>query len=362
LEKAIVIYSTWHSTYPREFNPANALANDSNLLGRYPAAIAAAQDAVRLDPNHSFGYANLAIALMASNRYEEAQQVCDEALAKHRSSSLVQRIQFQLAFLNGDPRHIAAAKALAMRDPDNAFDIGQAAFAQGKVIEATRLFTQAAEEARRGAFPGIAAGDLSGEAILLAEVGEVEQARRLARESISDDAGETGYGQPMIALATVGTEQEVVELERKLDRAFPLSVYNMGLYRPVTEGLMAARRKASPAEVQQAMTPAVPYELGGEADLMPIYFRARLLMERGDGVGAVQEFQRLLDHRGIDPTSPFLSLAHLGLARAHHHLNQARESCTEYREFLHLWKDGDPQVPVLQAARREAATLCPLAH
>jgi eukaryotic-like serine/threonine-protein kinase len=362
LEKAIAIYNTWHNTYPREFSPANALANDSNLLGRYPAAITAAQDAVRLDPNHAFGYANLAIALMSSNRYEEAQQVCDEALAKHRSSSLVQRIQFQLAFLSGDLRRIAVAKELAMHDADNAFDIGQADFAQGKVAEATRLFTQAAEEARRASFPGIAAGDLSGEAILLAEVGETEQARRLSRASVSDDAGETGYGQPMVALATVGTVQEVVDLERKLDRAFPLSVYNMGLYRPVTEGLMAARRKASSAEVQQAMTPAVPYELGGEADLLPIYIRARLLMERGDGAGAVQEFQRLLDHRGIDPTSPFLSLAHLGLARAHHQLNQTSESCTEYREFLDLWKDGDPQVPVLVAAKREAARLCPIAH
>jgi hypothetical protein len=76
----------------------------------------------------------------------------------------------------------------------------------------------------------------------------------------------------------------------------------------------------------------------------------------------VQEFQRLLDHRGIDPTSPFLSLAHLGLARAHHQLKQTSESCTEYREFLHLWKDGDPQVPVLVAAKREAARLCPIAH
>jgi len=162
LEKAIAIYSTWHSTYPREWNPANALANDSNLLGRYPVAITTAQDAVRLDPNHSFGYANLAVALMASNRYDEAQQVCDQALAKHRSSSIVQRINFQLASLSGDPRRIAAAKRSAIHDGDNTFDIGQAAFAQGKIAEATRLFTQAAEEARRGSFPGVAASDLSG--------------------------------------------------------------------------------------------------------------------------------------------------------------------------------------------------------
>jgi len=154
----------------------------------------------------------------------------------------------------------------------------------------------------------------------------------------------------MIALAIAGTPQEVVDLEHELDRAFPLSAYNMGYYRPVTEGLMAARRKASPAEVLRALTPAVPYELGQVADLLPIYIRARLLRDSGDGVDAVQEFQRLLDHRGIDPTSPLLPLAHLGLARAHRQLSQTSQSCTEYREFLREWKDGDPQV--LPEARR----------
>ena len=90
-----------------------------------------------------------------------------------------------------------------------------------------------------------------------------------------------------------------------------------------------------------------------------MYIRATLLAEAGDAAGASNEFQRFLDNRGVDPTLPMSPLAHLGLARAHHALHQTAASCTEYREFLREWKDGDPDVPVLHAARREAAQLCP---
>jgi hypothetical protein len=106
------------------------------------------------------------------------------------------------------------------------------------------------------------------------------------------------------------------------------------------------------------MAPAVPYELGQEADLLPVYIRAVLLAEAGDASAAGSEFQRLLDNRGVDPTLPMLPLAHLGLARAHHALHQTAQSCTEYREFLREWKDADAQVPVLQAAKRETARFC----
>ena len=184
-------------------------------------------------------------------------------------------------------------------------------------------------------------------------------ARRLARSSISDDASEEGYGQAMVALAMVGDTQEAAELQRKMDRSYPVSTYNLGVYRPTAAGLLARRRGATPDQILEAMAPAVPYELGLYAVLLPVYIRATVLADAGDQQGAEREFQRLLDNRGVDPTSPMLPLSHLGLARAHKSAHQMNESCTEYQEFFREWRNADADVPVLRNARREAAHSCP---
>jgi eukaryotic-like serine/threonine-protein kinase len=360
LEKAISIYRLWHDTYPREWTPANALANDLNLVGRYPEAVAAAQEAVRLEPNHSFGYTNLAVALMAENRYAEAQQICSDALAKNRVSSVLRRVNFQLAFTSGDVQRIQAAAEGMEKDVDSSFTLAETKLAEGKVKEAKRLFAASAALARSAGLPGIEATDVSGEAIELALIGEKEEAVRLARESVSADAGELGYAQPMVVFAMFGTPQEVADIGQKMDRAYPLSEYNMGMFWPQANGFLARRRGATAEQILKTMETAVPYELGQEAVLLPVYIRGTVLTEVGDGARAVQEFQRLLDHRGVDPTSPLVPLAHLGLARAHYLTHQTKESCIEYREFLRQWKHADPEVPILRSARSESSARCPV--
>jgi hypothetical protein len=162
----------------------------------------------------------------------------------------------------------------------------------------------------------------------------------------------------MVVLAMFGTPEEVAEIGQKMDRAYPQSEYNIGMFWPQANGLLARRRGATAEEILKTMAPARPYELGQEAVLLPVYIRGAVLTEVGDGARAVQEFQRLLDHRGVDPTSPLVPLAHLGLARAHYLAHQTSESCNEYREFLHEWDHADPSVPILQAARTESAARC----
>jgi DNA-binding winged helix-turn-helix (wHTH) protein/tetratricopeptide (TPR) repeat protein len=358
LEKALTIYSLWHTTYPRDWSPLNAMSNDLNLIGRYPEAIGAAQEAVRLEPNHAFPYTNLALGLLGANRFAEAEQVCADAAAKHRTTSVLRRVSFQLAFASGDSERIRKATD-GMKGPvDDSYWLAEAAIAQGKVKEAEELFTASAAQAHNAGLPGIESSDLTGEAIFLALVGEKGKARRLARSSISDDAGEVGYGQAMVVLALLGDEQEVSDLERKMDHNYPVSTYNIGVYRPMTAGLMTRRHGGTADKILEVMAPAVPYQLGQYAELLPIYIRAISLADAGDAQAARQEFQHLLDNRGVDPTSPLLPLSHLGLARVHKMARQTNESCIEYREFLREWKNADPAVPILRAARSEAARSC----
>jgi len=362
LEKALAIYSLWHTTYPRDWTPLNALANDLNLIGRYPDAIAAAQEAVRLEPNHAFPYTNLAVALLGANRYAEAEKVCADATARHRTSSVLRKVNFQLAFASGDAERIRKATETMKEPVEDTFLLAETALAQGKLKEAERLIETSAAQARNAGMPGIESSDLTGEAILLAFVGEKDKARRLARSSISDAAGEVGYGQAMVAMALLGDTQRVAELSRKMDETYPVSTYNVGVYRPMVAGLMARRSGGGADKILDVMTPGVPYELGQYADLLPIYIRAISLEDVGEDQSAEREFQRLLDNRGVDPTSPLLPLSHLGLARTHKAAHQMKESCTEYQEFFREWKDADPDVPILRSARSEASRSCPAVH
>ena len=359
LEKALTIYSLWHTTYPRDWTPLNALANDLNLIGRYPDAIAAAQEAVRLEPNHAFPYTNLAVALLGANRYAEAEKVCADATARHRTSSVLRKVNFQLAFASGDAERIRKATETMKEPVEDAFLLAETALAQGKLKEAERLIAKSATQAHDAGMPGIESSDLTGEAILLAFVGKTDKARRLARSSISDDAGEVGYGQAMIVMALLDDTQRVAELSRKMDDTYPVSTYNIGVYRPMVAALMERRRGGSADKILDVMAPAIPYELGQYADLLPVYIRAISLADVGDRGRSEREFQRLLDNRGVDPTSPLLPLSHLGLARSHKAAHQRKESCTEYQEFFREWKDADPDVPILRAARTEASRYCP---
>ena len=362
LEKALTIYSLWHTTYPRDWSPLNALANDLNLIGRYPEAVAAAQEAVRLEPNHSFPYTNLALALLSANRYAEAEQVCAAAAARHRTSSVLRRVNFQLAFVSGDSERIRKATDSMKGPVEDSFWLAEAALAEGKLKDAEGFFEASAAQAHNAGLPSIEASDLTGEAIYLALVGEGDKARQLARSSISEDVGEVGYGQAMVVLALLGDPQEVAELSRKMDRGYPFSTYNIGVYRPMTAGLMARRRGEAPEKILEAMAPSVPYQLGQYATLLPVYIRAISLAGVGDAQGAGQQFQFLLDHRGVDPTSPLLPLSHLGLARVHKMAHQNSESCTEFEEFLREWKNADPDIPILRAARSEATHSCSALH
>ena len=89
------------------------------------------------------------------------------------------------------------------------------------------------------------------------------------------------------------------------------------------------------------------------ANYWPIYIRGEALLKARDGVKAAAEYQKILDHRGINPTSPVYSLARLGVGRAHALQGDSAKVKLAYQDFFALWKDADPDVPVLKAAKAE---------
>jgi len=115
-----------------------------------------------------------------------------------------------------------------------------------------------------------------------------------------------------------------------------------------------------PEEAVRLLEGAAAYELGSfpdGADLWPIYFRGKAYLLAHDSVKAAAEFQKFLDHRGVDAVSPFFPLSQLGLARALAMQGDAAKARTAYQDLFVMWKDADADLPVLKQAKGEYAKL-----
>jgi len=105
----------------------------------------------------------------------------------------------------------------------------------------------------------------------------------------------------------------------------------------------------------------VSYELGAigppTGNAYPVYVRGQAYLKTHQGKEAAAEFQKLLDHRSIVLNSPLGALAHLGVARAYMLQGDSSKARAAYQDFLALWKDADPDIPILKQAKAEYAKL-----
>ena len=357
LEKASENYELWQQTYPDEWLAYNALANDANQLGRYETAIKAAKQVVFLNPNHAFGYTNLALGLMGANRFDESKAVCEEAIARRRDGDVIHTILYAMAFID---RNIKAPQ-IETNEPGMLYVEAEGEAAQGKIKDASRLFRQDIAELRAdGQSEGIA-NTLAYEALLSAVIGRTQEARLMAASSLRLGRGETVFGLNALAFALAGDAAQAKNIAEEFNRSYPLATLNMGVYAPMVQTVIAESRRPSAEEVTALMKPALPYEFGQEADLVPVYIRGQAYLTSHSGADAAREFQKMLDHLGVDPVSPYISLAYLGLARADNLMGEKTNSLKEYEHFFQLWKNADNDIPILQMAHREYRALSRLA-
>ena len=349
LEKASENYELWEQTYPDEWLAYNALANDANQLGRYETSIKAAKEAVLLNPSHSFGYTNLAVGLLGANRFDEARAVCEEAVARRRDGEVIHTILYAMAFVD---RNMKAPQS-ETNEPGVLYVEAEGEAAQGKMKDASRLFRQDIAELRAGGQSEGIANTQAYEALLNALIGRTAEGRRMAAASLRSGRGETVLGSDALAFALAGDAVQAKNIADELNNSYPLATLNMDVFSPMIQTAIAELHRPATEEVTEMMKPALPYEFGQEADLLPVYIRGQAYLMSRSGADAAREFQKMLDHHGVDPVSPYLSLAHLGLARADNLTGAKTKSLKEYEHFFQLWKDADNNIPILQAARRE---------
>jgi tetratricopeptide (TPR) repeat protein len=355
-EKGSETYKLWTEMYPNEWLAYNGLANYANLLGRYDTVVDASKETVRLEPNHNFGYINLLSGLIALNRLDEAKSICEQLIGRGRDDTFIHLNLFAIAILRHDGQAIGREHEWVQKHPDNVamrYAQAQAEAAMGKVKHSTVLFEEAAKLSAAG-------GDSEAAANTLAVVGEInsEMGRTALAQKELEEALKLGKNQIVLGIGALiasraGNEKRSHELLNELDHDYPLSTFNMGLYAPIARTTLAVKHGGSAAEIANLMEPALPYEFGQVADLLPIYVRGDSYLQIGSGKEAEREFQKILDHHGVDPTSTLYPLSQLGLARCYALAGKIDDSRRAFEAFFAIWKDAEGDVPILVKARRE---------
>jgi ATP/maltotriose-dependent transcriptional regulator MalT len=183
------------------------------------------------------------------------------------------------------------------------------------------------------------------------------EARRLSRDR------DVLYG-AAFALVVSGDSSQARAVVDDWEKRFPEDTSVRFNCQPVLRALLALQR-GEPSQAIELLQIAVPYELGeprsGFGALYPIYVRGEAYLAGHQGVEAAAEFQKILDHREIVVSDPIGALAHLQLERAFALSGDKVKAKAAYQDFLTLWKDADPDIPILKQAKAEYAKLQPAA-
>jgi tetratricopeptide (TPR) repeat protein len=324
-------------------------------LGQFEKAIQSASEFIRLEPNAPFGYSHTAPSYMALNRLEEARSILQRAVDARADNLFIHDQLYELAFLNGDAEGMQRQMKWSEGKPSEYLllnDATSVAAAHGQMQKAGELLQRSVQVSDRLGFKETTADTQSFFAVTQAEMGNASKAKELAASSSALAHGRSNMESLAVALAMTGEVSRAQAIEDDLSHRFPDDTLLHQVSIPVVRALIEMDRKA-PEKAIEALQAATPYELGTNQGLFPIYVRGLAYLQAKRGAEAAAEFQKMVDHRGIAPTAPEHSLAKLGLGRAYVLAGDTAKARAAYQDFFALWKDADPDVPILKEAKTE---------
>ncbi len=352
--------------FPRDWFFFDALRLLSNALGEHEAALKAGLELHRLAPYDSPSYRGEVYTYLLLNRIEEAATAAEEAHTKGLDSNLA-AVQYGIAFYRGDTGGMALQVARAASVPAHedlllALEADTAAYF-GHLGKAREFSRRAADSAELAGQKETAAGYYATSALREALFGDAPRARQQATVAHGRSTGvDMNYGLAL-ALAYAADGGRAQALANGLAKRFPEDTGVQFNYLPTLRAKIALLH-SNPQQAIDMLAVAAPYELGLPAygyynwpNLYPVYVRGEAYLAAHRGNEAAAEFQKILDHRGIVLNEPIGALAHLGLGRAYILQGDTAKSRAAYQDFLTLWKDADPDIPIFKQAKAEYAKL-----
>jgi serine/threonine protein kinase/tetratricopeptide (TPR) repeat protein len=367
LEKGAETYELWQKTYPRNAVPYINLGFVYGTLGRCEKVLEESQEAIRLDRNNWAGFLNLALAYQCLNRLDDAEAAYKEALEVNSGSDNLVGNRYGLAFLKGDKAQMSRLVTGAMGKPGEDALLAEEADTEawfGRLRRARELTRRAMNSTQNNDDQGTVAAYQAVAALREVAAGNRQQARTGALAALKLTQSRDVKAMATLALAQAGETIAAEKLAAELDKSFPLDTLIQKYWLPTIQASLALKRK-DPTRAVELLKLASGIELGlptqFDISLCPAFVRGQAYLTLRDGRAAA-EFQKFIDHYGLVTNFPWGALARLGLARAY-----AREAATDpsarhkaraaYQNFLTLWKDADPDIPIYQQANAEYAKL-----
>jgi eukaryotic-like serine/threonine-protein kinase len=377
LDKAAQTYQEEIESYPRDSQGYNELGLVFAAQGQYEKAAEAMRRAV-VFPRYSAGrYSNLANYTLALQRLDETRQIIHEAQARKLDNGNLHMVLYVLAFLGADSAGMTELQQWLAGQPEvEHFGLALASDTEaygGHVGKAREQTKRAVDSAVRADNKEGGAIYLDNAALQQAAYGNTAEARQAAAEALKLAPASQGVeSEAALAFAMAGDMARAESLAQDLAKQFPLDTQMQSLWLPAIRAQLALDRK-NPASALTALQAASPIELGqitfvnNISCLYHVYVRGEAYLAAGQGKRAAAEFQKIIDHSGIVWNCWTGALAHLGVARANaleSRISQGADAdaarvraLAAYKDFLTLWKDADPDIPILKQAKAEYARL-----
>jgi Flp pilus assembly protein TadD len=365
LEKTRQAYELWAQTYPRDDVAPGNLGIIYLYFGQYDKVLAEARESLRLDVSGT-SYANLVNSYLIMNQLQEARALIAEAEAKKLDSTYMHFNLYLLAFLQNDAAGMAQQVAWGAGKPgveawllNNEADTAAYSGRLGKAREFSRRAVASAERAEE---KETAAGYEADAAVREALFGNAAEARQQAAAALALSTGRDVQDGAALALALAGDAAKSRALGDDLAKRFPEDTLVQLNYLPTLRAQLALIHNDSSKAIE-LLQAAAPYELGAAGSggftptLYPVYVRGEAYLAGHRGAEAAAEFRKILAWPGVVFNEPIGALARLGLARAYALQGETAKAHASYQDFLTLWKDADPAIPILLTAKSEYAKL-----
>ncbi len=364
LEQASQVYELWAKSYPQDMVPRNNLGDIYAQLGQYEKSVTETQEGLRLEPS-IIGHSNLVGDYLARNRLDDAKKEIEQAQEHKLEGDLLHWGIYQLAFLKGDDAEMErqvvwAAGKPGIEDLLLSWQSDTEAY-YGQLGKARDFSRRAVDAAIRADSKETAALWQVNAALREAEFGNTAAAKQDVAAALTLAPGRDVKLFAALTLARIGETARAKAIVAELEKSYPSQTVLKVYWLPTIRAAIELNAKNS-TQALVFLEAAAPYELGKPPQLQlgtlyPAYIRGEAHLLAHNGSTAATEFQKFLDHRGIVVNFPLGALAHLGQARGYALSGDAAKARTAYQDFFALWKDADPDIPILKEAKAEYAKL-----
>ena len=352
--KSIENYELWIQTYPRDWTPRNNLVGDYLTIGENQKALDQALETLRLQPDDVLPYQNAFSAYSLLGKFEEAKAIYNQSVEKKRDPMWLHRRRFDLAFREGDEQEMARQIAWASGKPEE-WDMfmGQAEVAafRGQLQKSRQFRQQALESARKNSLQFVTAFISGSSCQAELWIGDLAEARALCTKGLSLSEGEIPWFAAGSALAgDLATADGVVSSQLRLH---PKNSELVNSILPQVRAAINIKRGAAAVAVE-SLKSATGFEVN---DPGPKFYRGLALLALKQGQAAAAEFDDVKGPRGKFPTWIGRAISRLQYARALAIAGDVPGSRTAYQDLMALWKDADPNLPLLKQVHAEYAAL-----